>query len=220
MGGVAAKEFVCVYDLFMPPTLSAATSAEPSKRRWIFLALGTWNLLLAISFPIQANILAVREGFYSRSIWFSLLTEMIGLYPHPGYLLAWPSRQIPSPGFSHITWDASGVGGIYLLAIVSFSSFLAVALFFRKRWAGYIAAFVGLLVAAAQIQQVHFPEYRLVLQDYRFLFHVLDYGMATGAFEKLIASLISAILALTLLRVLLWETIRGKTGAIHASSIG
>jgi hypothetical protein len=102
------------------------TQSEPEARGWIFVALAIWNLLLAIPLPIQAHVLVAREGFYYRLIWYSLPTEMIGLYPHLGYLLASP--------FSYHPWDASGTRGILGPLIVSFSASLALALYSRRRW--------------------------------------------------------------------------------------
>src|SRR5579863_7689050 len=117
----------------MPLSSEPGKAAEHRRWSWIFLALVIWNALLAISFPIQANVLSTREGFDNSSLWFGSVTEMIGLYPHVGYLLAWPSRQISMPGFSHIPWDASGTGGL----LISFcSALLAFALYFRQSWAG------------------------------------------------------------------------------------
>ena len=169
---------------------------------------------------MQGSVLAAREGFYHRSIWFSLLAEMIGLYPHPGYLLAWPSRQVVTPGFSHIPWDSSGTGGFTAAIVMVFSLFLAVAVFFRRRWAGYIAAAVGFLVAAVQYQQVHFLHYsrsgHLSFMNY---YDILDNSLRTGAFEKLTASVVSALLALTLVRVLRSKNIIAQVDAPQTASM-
>jgi hypothetical protein len=103
--------------------------------------------------------------------------------------------------------------------IAGFSAFLALALFFRARWAGFTAAVIALLVAAAQFQRAHFLMYRSGWLSFRTLYDVLDNALATLAFLKLTASLTSALLALTLLRVLCWDIVRGKAGSIEAASI-
>jgi len=136
---------------------------------------------------------------------------MIGLYPHLGYLLAWPFHYHP--------WDESGTPGFFELLIVSFSVFLALALLSHQRWAGFLAAVIALLVAAAQFHRIHFLLYRSGWLNSKVLWTMLNNALATGAFLKLIASLISALLAITLLRVLLGETIRRQSGAVPAPSI-
>jgi len=136
---------------------------------------------------------------------------MIGLCPHLGYLLAWPFNRHP--------WDLSGTPGIFEPWIVFFSAFLALALFSRMRWVGFTAAVFALLVATLQFQRIHFLIYRSGWLSFRALYNMLDNAMATGAFLKLIATLISALLAFTLLRVLCWETIRGKAGSFQPAPI-
>ena len=198
----------------MASITEAASQIEPKPWRWILVSLSIWNFLLAVFFPIQGNVLTVSEGFYTRSIWFSLLTEMIGLYPHVGYLLAWPLRRATTVGSSAIPWDVSGVGGISGGILVSLPAVvLGLMLASGRRWAGFVAAVMALVVAATQFQQVHFPTYGVGWWSWTH--NTLFYGMGTGAFEKLIASLISALLALTLFRVLLREGVGGKTLPPH-----
>jgi hypothetical protein len=196
----------------MAPTIETAAEDKPAPRDWIFTALAIWNVLLVISFPVEVQTLITRQGFYYHAIWFSLPTEMIGLYPHPGYLLAWL--------FNSPTWDLSGVPGFTEFFIAVFSGFLAFALFSRLRLAGFAAAATALLVSAGQFQRVHFLVHRSGWLNVRTLYTILDNAMATGAFMKLIASLISGLLGVTLLRVLCWNFISGKADATDAAPIG